>query len=216
MKFFGRIITTITVLLVNLIYMLYYFLRDGFISQIEYIGLPLILFLAWHFGKQYDRAKFLSEKDPLTEIYNRRYAEAFFPKVKAMTDRNGQKLAVLVLDVNNFKTINDHLGHKKGDEVLKILSRQLKKSVRETDIVARWGGDEFIILTPDIKEKENVEEIKARIQKNLKKVSNSQLDISVSIGSAIYPSLGENLDELVKEADKNMYEMKLHLKQHAK
>jgi diguanylate cyclase (GGDEF)-like protein len=212
LKYKGRIVTFFIVLLINSIYITYYYIRDGFISWMEYIGLPILLTLAWWFGKQYDKAKFYSEKDTLTGIYNRRFIEDFFPKIKAIAERNDQKFAVLLVDVNNFKTINDNLGHKEGDELLKVLSNQLEKSIRNTDIVARWGGDEFIILSPDSKKKEEVEEIVGRIHNNLKVISTTDLEISVSVGTAIYPSEGTTLDDLLRVADKKMYNMKIRNK----
>lgn len=192
--------------------MTYYYMRDGFVSLFEYIGLPIMLAIAWWFGKQYDKAKFYSEKDNLTGIYNRRFVEAFFPKIKAMSERNSQNIAVFLIDINNFKAINDNFGHRSGDELLKVLSYQLEISVRNTDIVARWGGDEFIIISPNIKESENVDEIIRRIHDNLKIISDTYLEVSVSIGSAIYPNEGSTLDDLLKISDKKMYNMKIQTK----
>lgn len=208
-KYKGRIVTLFSVLIVNSIYILYYFLRDGYVGGIEIVGLPIMLSMAWIFGKQYDKAKFYSENDTLTGIYNRRVIDRFFTKIKAMTDGNGQKLAVFLIDVDNFKKINDNFGHKEGDQLLVGLSQELVKSVRNTDIVARWGGDEFIILSPNISKREHASEMVKRINDNLKNISNPQIDISVSIGCAIYPNEGKTFDDLLKAADQKMYNMKI-------
>jgi diguanylate cyclase (GGDEF)-like protein len=208
MRYKGRIITFLLVLIINLLYTSYYFIRDGFIDSIEYIGYPILLPLAWWFGKQYDKAKYFSEKDPLTGIYNRRYVESAFATVKSRLEQNGQSGAVLLLDVNDFKLVNDLLGHKIGDEYLLLITNQLKKSVRKTDIVARWGGDEFLILSPDVQKKEDLDQMLERIHQNLKKLSFHDVKISVSIGSALYPIHGKCLDDLLKVADKNMYHLK--------
>lgn len=160
------------------------------------------------FGKQYDKAKFYSENDTLTGIYNRRYVEVFFPKIKAIANQNGQGFALLLLDVNYFKLINDLYGHHTGDECLIHIAHQLKNSVKKRDIVARWGGDEFIILTQNIKDNENLDETIERKHHNLKQISSNNLEISVSIGTASYPDKGATLDQLVKIADKNMYLLK--------
>ncbi|MFP7297074.1 GGDEF domain-containing protein [Neobacillus niacini] len=208
MKYKGRIITFLIVLFINLLYTSYYFIRDGYIGWIEYIGCPILLMLAWWFGKQYDKARYYSEKDPLTGIYNRRYVETAFATIKPRVEQNGQSGAVLLLDVNDFKLVNDHLGHKLGDEYLIMITNQLKRSVRKTDIVARWGGDEFLILSPDIKRKVDLDKMIERIHQNLNQLSFHDVKISVSIGSALFPKYGKELDELLKVADQNMYQLK--------
>ena len=208
MKYKGRIITFLLVFFINLLYTAFYFLRDGYIDWIEYIGYPILLPLAWWFGQQYDKAKYYSEKDPLTGIYNRRYVESAFTSIKSRLEQNDLSGAVLLLDVNDFKLVNDHLGHKMGDEYLLLITNQLKRSVRKTDIVARWGGDEFLILSPDIQKKEDLDKMLERIHQNLKQLSFNDVKISVSIGSALYPKHGRCLDDLLKVADKNMYYFK--------
>lgn len=208
MKYKGRIVTFLLVLGINSIYMVYYYIRDSFISRMEYIGLPILLLFAWWFGKQYDSAKFFSEKDALTGIYNRRFVEGIFLKIKAAADRNGQEIAVHFIDINNFKTINDNFGHKEGDKLLKVLSNQLEKSVQDNDIVARWGGDEFIILSKNNKTNDTM----GQIHQNLKMISTTYTEISVSTGTATYPSEGRTLDDLLRVADKKMYNMKIRLK----
>jgi diguanylate cyclase (GGDEF)-like protein len=211
-RYKGRIITLLLVLLVNLLYTAFYFFRDGYVDWIEYSGYPILLPLAWWFGKQYDKAKYYSEKDPLTGIYNRRYVESAFTSIKSRLEQNGQSGAVLLLDVNDFKLVNDYLGHKIGDEYLILITNQLKKSVRKTDIVARWGGDEFLILSPDIQKKEELDKMLERIHHNLNQLAFNDVKISVSIGSALYPKHGKDLDELLKVADKNMYHLKTQKK----
>lgn len=205
MKLGGRIATFVIVLFINLIYTTFYYLRDGFVSSIELIGYVVLLPIAWWFGKQYDKVQFYSEKDPLTGMYNRRYIEYIFPKLQ---EQKEQSFAVLLIDVNDFKLINDLLGHKAGDEYLKNITRQLVKSVEKKDIVARWGGDEFIIFSSKGQNHETVNDIIKKVNYHLKEISTNELEISVSIGTALYPSEGKTLDELIRIADKKMYHRK--------
>lgn len=95
---------------------------------------------------QYDKAKYFSEKDTLTGVYNRRFVEAIFPKLLAQVERKNEQLSLSIVDCNDFKPINDTYGHKIGDEVLITLSSLLAGEIRKSDIVARWGGDEFLIF----------------------------------------------------------------------
>ncbi|MBV7504502.1 GGDEF domain-containing protein [Bacillus sp. sid0103] len=213
MKIKGRLSAFSIVLMINLLYMLYYYSRDSYISWIEYLGLPILLTLAWWFGKQYDIAKFYSEKDALTGIYNRRCVEAFVSKMESKTKQKKQDFTLLLLDVNDFKVINDLFGHKVGDQYIKNIAHQLEKSIRDKDIVARWGGDEFLIISPGVKRNESLVEMLEEIHKNLKSISPNELEIGVSIGTACYPSEGKSFDELIKIADKKMYHIKSLKKQ---
>lgn len=208
MNYKGRIVTSLLVFVINLIDIMFSFFMEGNIRWIGYIEVPIMLPVAWWLGKQYDKAKFYSENDPLTGIYNRRYVESAFAGIKTRAEQKGQSFALLLLDVNDFKLVNDHFGHKTGDEYLIHITNQLKKSVRKSDIVARWGGDEFLILSPDIHKKEDLDNILARIDQNLQQLSFNNINISVSIGSAHYPSDGKCFDDLIKVADKNMYQFK--------
>ncbi|MEH7179192.1 GGDEF domain-containing protein [Neobacillus vireti] len=208
MNYKGRIVTSLLVFVINLIDIVINFLLDGSVNWIEYIELPLLLPIAWWIGKQYDKAKFYSENDPLTGIYNRRYVESAFAAIKTRSEQKDQRFAILLLDVNDFKSVNDRFGHKTGDEFLILITNQLKKSVRKTDIVARWGGDEFLILSPDIQHKEDLDSLLANIHQHLKQLSCNEINISVSIGSAHYPNDGKCFDDLLKIADKNMYQIK--------
>jgi diguanylate cyclase (GGDEF)-like protein len=204
MKFKGRIFAFLIVLIINVLYMLHYFFRDGFISFIEYTGLPLLLSLAWWSGKQYDIAKYYSEKDTLTGLYNRRFVEKFINKNR----QKAQNFALLLLDVNDFKLINDVYGHKAGDQYLKAIATRLIKSVNRKDLVARWGGDEFLIISTDFKNKETIAKLVETIQQNISDTSPTNFEIGISIGMAYYPSEGKDFDELLKIADRKMYKMK--------
>ncbi|MBP1932554.1 GGDEF domain-containing protein [Ammoniphilus resinae] len=157
---------------------------------------------------QYDKAKFLAEKDVLTEVYNRRFVYGIFDKMVIKVNANHQKLSLFVVDVNEFKSINDTYGHEVGDEVLLRISNTLLQNTRKVDVVARWGGDEFLIIAP-FTDREGTAVIIKRIEKELQELSKQmKADISVSIGTAMYPTDAKTLDDLIKVADKNMYQVK--------
>jgi diguanylate cyclase (GGDEF)-like protein len=204
MGFKGRITATLIVSIVNLMYIAHYYLRDGFVAPVEFIGFPILIGLAWWCGKQYDVVKYYSEKDNLTTLYNRRYIEHFISKL----EKNREEFAILLLDVNDFKIINDLYGHKAGDHYIKTIAGQLEKTVGKKGKVARWGGDEFIILYPDSPKRRDLEKRMEEIHQRLKEVSPKGLEIGVSIGTATYPSQGKNFDELLKTADQRMYKAK--------
>ncbi len=155
--------------------------------------------------------KYMAFYDPLTNLPRR---DVFKEKFKAaMTDarRNGKKLAVLFIDLDNFKTINDSFGHLAGDKLLKMISTKLKACVRETDTVSRVGGDEFVILLPDINSTEDTDRIIDRILELCNqpiKLSNHELYASMSIGIAIYPDHGKSERAILKNADIAMYKAK--------
>jgi diguanylate cyclase (GGDEF)-like protein len=164
--------------------------------------------VCWWIGFQYDKIQFSSDKDFLTEVHNRRFVYKSFPKLCALSDRNQKCLGLMVLDINDFKAINDKFGHNKGDFVLQQISALLLQLTRRSDVVARWGGDEFIIMAPLI-DTAGLEALTNRIKMDLIKLSDSHhSDISVSIGTAVYPTDAVTLEELIDIADSNMYKIK--------
>lgn len=126
--------------------------------------------------------------------------------------RNSQKmLAVMFLDLDKFKKINDTLGHAAGDRLLESFAARISDSLRSTDTVARWGGDEFTVLLPEISSLEDAVKMAQRIQENLKpvfKLEEQSLHVTSSIGIALYPEDGEDAETLVKNADAALYRAK--------
>ncbi|HEY8542063.1 MAG TPA: GGDEF domain-containing protein, partial [Pseudothermotoga sp.] len=114
------------------------------------------------------------------------------------------------LDLSKFKDVNDKYGHVVGDEVLKIIAERLKEVVRQNDLVARFGGDEFLIMTYDVYSK-NMSSLLNRIIHTIEKpieIYDKTFRLSVQIGVAIFPQDGESLDELIRVADFAMYRAK--------
>lgn len=175
----------------------------------EFIGFPVLLALAWWFGKQYDKEKFLSEKDALTGVYNRRYCDKTIHKLLHEAKLKSEQLGIFIIDIDNFKGINDTYGHCVGDLVLKDISKLLMSITRKSDTVFRWGGDEFLLLTPNMDRdgaKKTIERINKSINVGVQKATN--VNFSISAGFAIYPEDGHTFDELLSIADKKMYQIK--------
>lgn len=149
--------------------------------------------------------------DALTGLANRTLLKDRMLKALQRSERLGEKLAVLFLDLDHFKLINDTLGHTVGDELLIFISNILKSHTRDSDTISRLGGDEFIILLPQIKHLEDVELFASKIQKALEKkhdIGSHKLYITSSIGVSIYPHHGSDADVLIRNADTAMYEAK--------
>lgn len=125
--------------------------------------------------------------------------------------RNGTKIAVLFLDLNGFKHINDSLGHAVGDKLLQSTAKRLKESIRAFDTVSRFGGDEFVVLLPEVKHPEGTATAATRILKgfsSLHSAGEHEINIGVSIGISVYPEDGLDNDTLIKNADTAMYQAK--------
>lgn len=150
--------------------------------------------------------------DPLTNLPNRRMLLDRLAQALVRAKRHQNSLAIMFLDLDNFKTINDSLGHDVGDELLKEVSVRLKTCVRTDDTVSRHGGDEFIILLPEISRPEDAALVADKIIKAINasfQIADNMLNISTSIGIAVYPANGaDDIQELLKKADRAMYAAK--------
>lgn len=158
-----------------------------------------------------EELRLLAIVDDLTELYNRRGFKLAAEQEMRHARRNGHSLALIFIDIDNLKSINDSLGHRHGDEALEIVAALLKRSFRDSDIIGRWGGDEFVVLGLDMPVG-CVESFYARFFDNLDQ-RNSRGDIpfrlSVSMGLSCYdPVLPTALEELVRRADLAMYSNK--------
>lgn len=156
------------------------------------------------------RISHLAHYDALTDLPNRvLFREHLEQSLKWV--RRGEHLAVLYLDIDQFKSVNDTLGHPIGDELLRAVAARLRACIRETDIVARLGGDEFAIIQTAVEESKDVTELANRIHKALREtheVAGHQLVADASIGIALAPNDGADPDQLLKNADLAMYRAK--------
>ncbi|MFN7096011.1 MAG: diguanylate cyclase domain-containing protein, partial [Gammaproteobacteria bacterium] len=127
--------------------------------------------------------------------------------------RNKKLLALIYIDLDKFKVVNDSFGHGVGDQVLVIVTEKIRKHIRETDLIARIGGDEFTVILEQLNEYENAAMVARRICDALAipfKINNSIISISCSIGISFYPYDGVDAKMLVKAADEAMYYVKTH------
>ncbi len=146
-------------------------------------------------------------KDELTGLYNRRYLREYAEQEIKRARRYNSSFSILILDLDNFKEINDTLGHLKGDLALKRFSNILSETIRESDIPARYGGDEFVLLLPDTTYK-GAYRLAERIIEKLRGATIEGIPLSCSIGIATYPEDGAMWDELFEQADKSLYAAK--------
>jgi len=157
------------------------------------------------------RVAFLAHHDQLTGLPNRILLADRLRVALAHSARNKVSCALMFLDLDRFKTINDTLGHAVGDELLIEVSRRLKMSVRDSDTVARLGGDEFVVVLPALRSLEDAEVVARKILVSLGapyELSGHPVRTSPSIGVALYPENASDGDSLLKNADAAMYEAK--------
>lgn len=150
--------------------------------------------------------------DPLTGLANRNLLYDRLEHMLRIAKRDEQKFAVLFIDLDNFKNINDASGHDVGDELLRIAAQRIQGCVRDTDTVARFGGDEFIVLLANIDKPLALGRIPEQILRELAapfEVNEEEHQISCSIGISLYPDDGRDIADLLKQADQAMYASKL-------
>lgn len=173
--------------------------------------------LVWSFRditerqQQESRIRYQALHDALTGLPNRTLFSDRLEVALTRALRNKSKLAVMFLDLDRFKMINDSLGHSAGDRLLKTVSQRLTNCLRQGDTVARWAGDEFTLLLPDIHDQEDANTIAEKLLNALRAPFNLEgrsLRVGSSIGIAIYPDDGEDSDTLLKNADAALYQAK--------
>ncbi|MEE7627063.1 EAL domain-containing protein [Methylobacter sp. Wu8] len=159
-----------------------------------------------------EQIKLLAFYDPLTHLPNRRLLQERLKHGINMERREGKQLALLMLDLDRFKAINDSLGHLAGDELLQQVATRITARLRDVDMVARLGGDEFIVLLEDIAQPEDAarvaKEIVADLTKPFSLLHGNNVQIGASIGISLYPQHGDSPDILMDHADAALYQAK--------
>jgi diguanylate cyclase (GGDEF)-like protein/PAS domain S-box-containing protein len=196
--------------------------KDGTVIPVSISGSPIIIngeikgIIGLYIDlsekkRREEELKFLSTHDTLTGLYNKAFFEEKFNIEKERAKRYNEKLAILFVDLYEFKYINDKYGHSFGDIVLKEIAKKFEKNLRKYDLIARAGGDEFLILVTNIKDIDCLISITKRFINNIFDnliINEIKVDTGVNIGISIYPDDGEELDELIKKADMAMYHAK--------
>ncbi|QXE92003.1 EAL domain-containing protein [Geomonas subterranea] len=189
---------------------------EGLVSAdcIEIEGSPFLLTLFKDISERKRLEQVIrhqAQHDPLTDLPNRKLFMDFLALELAQARRNRKHLAVLFLDLDHFKQINDTLGHAAGDQLLQSVAQRLKKCVRESDTVARIGGDEFNVLMPDLAQADDVGTVVNKIVGVFQapfRLEGVEVKVGTSVGISMFPADGESCEELLQKADGAMYAVK--------
>ena len=163
-------------------------------------------------SKEYaDRLAYLAYHDPLTNLPNRLAFESQLAQALRGCERDNRQLALMLIDLDNFKNINDTLGHHVGDELLQKVALRLRESVRSSDLVARIGGDEFVVVLPEIESPLTAARVANKVQHNMAdsyRIADHVLYATPSIGISLFPIDGSDANTLLRNADTAMYHAK--------
>ncbi|MDK9737102.1 EAL domain-containing protein [Vibrio sp. D404a] len=160
---------------------------------------------------QEEKIKNLAYSDVLTGLPNRTLFQDKLDETIRFSSRDNKKFAIMFIDLDHFKYINDSMGHAAGDQLLVKLSERLNQSLRSRDVLARLGGDEFVIILPDIKTEQEMVDVAQRIFESLKReviVCDKPIFVTLSLGISIYPNDGLDAETLLKRGDSAMYQAK--------
>ena len=176
------------------------------------IGADFVVFLIISFSIYTIKQSLIREKeraliDDLTGIGNRRFFYEFASNEIKRAQRYNHQLTLIYLDLNNFKAVNDKFGHHKGDEVLKSVAKTMKSGMRSIDIIARFGGDEFVALLPETGF-DGARKVIDRIKNDIDTIVGKENPVSASIGAVTLEKPAGSIDDLIKSAEALMYEEK--------
>jgi len=152
-----------------------------------------------------------SLRDPLTGLYNRRYLAETITREVARAKRENDHLSIIISDIDLFKTINDTYGHKAGDTFLVSVANLLKNNARSSDVVCRYGGEEFLLVIPGATMEDaykRADEIRQKCMELIAEFEGKRFSLSMSFGVATYPTHGEDAEEIIIKADKALYHSK--------
>jgi len=184
--------------------------RDDEGSVVNHVGIMRDIS---HIKRSQEQLEYLANYDALTGLGNR---NLFMSQLKVGLDRaarHHRRLALIFIDLDNFKTINDTLGHDVGDLLLAEVARRLKASVRSEDVVCRLGGDEFTVYVEDFADPEGLVSTAQRLVQSIAEpyqLGQHRVEVTASVGISIYPNDGTSITELIKNADTAMYKVKEH------
>lgn len=157
------------------------------------------------------RLEHLAYHDPLTHLPNRTLLQDRLEQAVARTKRSEKSFAALYLDLDNFKVVNDSMGHNFGDSLLREVAARLQRCVRDDDTVARWGGDEFVLLLNALRQPEDAATIAHKVFESLShpvELDEQKIHVNATLGIALYPQDAETTDDLLKHADIAMFRAK--------
>ena len=173
----------------------------------------ILKFIATTIALDIDNARLrrLSVTDPLTEAYNREFLQQRLPQVMEMANRRGEPLAVAMLDVDHFKDVNDRFGHEVGDRVLADVAGRIRATIRQDDLLVRYGGEEFLVLLPGAdmaKAAEIAERIRSKLEEEPVNVGGETIEVRISVGVAEHRAGEDSTGQLVRRADTALYTAK--------
>ncbi len=178
----------------------------------EFIALIIFSVFGYMLGLYTDKIEFLSLHDKLTGLYNRHYLIKSLEHLLAMNKRYKRKLSLMMIDLDHFKRVNDSYGHVTGDLALKAVAECVRQHCRESDVLARYGGEELIIICPDSNIQESYQ-LAERIRKSVEQLTSESLGFpgpqTISVGAYEWSSDEElSIDQLISRVDKALYRAK--------
>jgi diguanylate cyclase (GGDEF)-like protein len=197
--------------------------RDGHETEIEHSATPILdahgqrrgaVMVFRDAGPARAAARHLShlaEHDALTDLPNRLLLNDRLTGAIALAERHNKPLAVLFLDVDGFKALNDSLGHAAGDAILRSIAARLRSALRRSDTVSRYSGDEFVIVLPEIEQGDDAALVARKLVRAASgphRIDSRNVTVTASVGIALYPDDGRETETLIKHADAAMYDAK--------
>lgn len=184
----------------------------GILTAFVLVGLSLTILYGLRIRNEMMRKlDEIAHTDALTGLFNRRHLMIQASALLALTERKSRSAAMLFLDLDGFKAVNDTYGHDVGDELLRIVSQRLKISIRSSDLLARLGGDEFVVFLPEVEAMQDAEAVARKIIASLSEpypIDDIEARVTASVGIAMAPADGVDVETLLQHADIALYDAK--------